>query len=52
VELAAPVKSAPAWSTSHFCVLNIPSENETQKHEHDRKHQLNASTAEQCRQAA
>jgi hypothetical protein len=26
--------------------------NETQKHEHDRKHQLNASTAEQRRQAA
>jgi hypothetical protein len=25
VELAMPVKSTLAWSTSHFCVLNIPS---------------------------
>jgi len=25
VELAAPLKSTLAWSTSHFCVLNIPS---------------------------
>ena len=31
-----PVKSTLAWSTSHFCVLNIPSE-QNAKNEHKRK---------------